>query len=101
MNQLATHLKISIGCLIFGFVVSSFWGGFSCAGAEKTFGDRIQLGLIWIVLSSAKLGRLTTDPLRTKVYNVWPLALVLCIGSAVVVYLFLAYKKRANTGLSA
>jgi len=101
MNKLATHLKIAIGCLIFGFVASSFWGGYSCAGAVKTVGDRIQLGLIWIVLSAAKLGRLTTDPLRTRVYNVWPLALLICFGSAAAIYLLLAYKKRSSTGLSA
>ena len=101
MNKVATHLKIAIGCLAFGFVASSFWGGYSCASAVRTFGDRIQLGLIWIGLSVAKLGRLTTDPLRTKVYNVWPLALLICFGSAAAIYLLLAYKKRANTGLSA
>jgi hypothetical protein len=101
MTKLATHLKISIGCLLFGFVASSFWGGYSCTTTAKSFGDRIQLGLTWILLSFAKLGRLTTDPLRTKVYNVWPLALLIGFGSATLVYLLLAYKKKSNTVPSA
>ncbi len=97
MKNLATHLKIAIGCLIFGFITSSFWGGFSCVTGIKTFGDRIQLGLIWILLSAAKLGRLTIDPLRTKLYNVWPLALVITLVTEILVYLFMARKKKLTS----
>ena len=100
MTKVLTHLKIGIGCLIFGFVFSSFWGGFSCNTGTKTFGDRIQLGIIWIFLSTAKLGRLTIDPLRTKIYNVWPIALLICIGSAVLVYLLRALKARPKVAKS-
>ena len=95
MNKVLTHLKIGTGCLLFGFVTSSFWGGYSCNSGIRTFGDRVQLGFIWIILSTAKLGRLTIDPLRTKIYNVWPLALLICIASAILVYLLRTLKSRS------
>ncbi len=100
MKPFLRHLRTALICLAFGFAASSFWGGFSCDTTIKTMGDRIQLGLIWIALSVAKLGRITTNPLRTNVYNAWPLALIVGFVLFALVYSFQRYKKRnhANPG---
>jgi len=63
-----------------GFMASAFWGGFTCPTGVKTFGDRVFLGLVWILLGIAKLGRLTVDPAGRTVVNLWPRALGLAAG---------------------